>query len=150
MLAKTHMAFGIFIGILTFPFVGGNKIIFFGLVLLGSLLPDIDSLDSKISRNIPVLPSIISTITKHRGIFHTLFIAALFSAALYYTLGKHFAFALFIGYTSHLLIDGFTKKGVNLFHPVSRLNISGFVETGTIIEWILFIVLIVSIALIIL
>ncbi len=134
MLAKTHFTFGILAGILTFPLIGGNKIIFFGLVLLGALLPDIDHTDSKMSKNIPVVPKILQLITKHRGIFHSIFLAVGFSAILYLTLGKAFGLALFIGYTSHLIIDGFTKAGTNFLHPITKLHLSGPIETGTIAE----------------
>jgi inner membrane protein len=145
MKAKTHLAFGFFSGIALMNFVNiGNKYVFFGFLLLGSLLPDIDTPNSKISRKIPVIPRILSIFAKHRGIFHSVFLAAAF-AAIVWMFSKTYGLALFAGYFSHLLIDGFTKSGVNLLHPISQLRIAGPIETGKIWEWVLFAVIVAGI-----
>ena len=135
MLARTHLAFG-FLTALVFKNIipTGNIFIFVGLVLLGALMPDIDSPNSKIVNKFPWLLKPISMVTKHRGIFHSLTLATIFSLLIYYFISQPYGFALFIGYFSHLFIDGFTKEGVNFLHPFSKLHLSGFVETGKILE----------------
>ena len=150
MLAKTHLAFGLLTGLLFMNIVPtGSIFIFFGLVLLGSILPDIDQPNSMIVNKVPWLLKPISMLTSHRGVFHSLIGAVLISGVIYYFISQVYGFALFIGYTSHLFIDGFTKMGVNFLHPVSKLHLSGFIETGKILEHVVLIVLIVLILLII-
>ena len=143
MLAKTHLAFGIFIGLILAPFLNTGSIwIFMGLVMIGSLLPDIDQPNSTISNKIPILPRIINLLSKHRGIFHSVFFALIAFIISIYLIDKVYASAIFIGYFSHLLSDGMTKNGINFLHPVANLKLSGFIETGTTAELLLFIGLI--------
>ena len=145
MRAKTHLAFGFFSGLVLMNFINiGNKYLLFVFLLLGTLLPDIDTPNSKISRKIPVIPRILSLFAKHRGIFHSVFLALGF-AAIVWIFNETYGLALFAGYLSHLLIDGFTKQGVNLLHPISQLRIAGPIQTGKIWELVLFVVIIVGI-----
>ncbi|MBW3002991.1 metal-dependent hydrolase [Candidatus Woesearchaeota archaeon] len=147
MLAKTHLAFGFLFGLVLLPFVPGNKYIYFAIVLAASLLPDIDSPRSKASRKLGLIGSVTRTFTKHRGIFHSLWIPLVFGAVLWYFVGHFYAVALVVGYGSHLLIDGFTKAGINFLHPFSTLRLQGFVQTGSFLETCLFFVFVgVSIA----
>lgn len=146
MLAKTHMAFGFLSALVFIPFIRtGNIFIFFALVLIGSLLPDIDNSNSKISNKILILPRILQLLTKHRGIFHSIFLAVIIPGTLWYFISPIYGSALFIGYMSHLLIDGFTKVGINFLHPVANLHLSGFVETGTVAELVVFFIILAGI-----
>ncbi|MFC1800682.1 metal-dependent hydrolase [Nanoarchaeota archaeon] len=145
MLWKTHLAFGLLAALITRSFVNtGNIFIFFALVLIGALLPDIDHPNSKINQKLKIT-KIFGYIFKHRGIFHTLFFALLLPGLIYFSVGKPYGTALFIGYLSHLLIDGLTVSGINFLHPIANLRISGFVETGTMAETMTFIVIIFAI-----
>ncbi len=143
MLFRTHMAFAFLFGLLMIPFYDtGNLLVYFVFVFIGAALPDIDESNSKISRNIPILPKLIGILSKHRGVFHSLWFAILLPALIYLTISKSVAYALFVGYLSHLLIDCLTVAGLNLLHPISKLHVSGFIETGTIPETVLFGILI--------
>ena len=147
MRAQTHLAFGFFSGLVLMNYINiGNKYLFFVFLLLGSLLPDIDTPNSKISNRIPVIPKILSIFAKHRGIFHSIFLALGFAAVIW-MFEPVYGIALFSGYFSHLLIDGFTKRGVNLLHPISHLRIAGPIETGKIWEWAFLVVVIAGIVL---
>lgn len=146
MLAKTHLAFGFLTALLAYPFLNaGNKFIFFALVLLGALLPDIDQPNSKISNKIPIIPNIINFFSKHRGIFHTIFMAILIPGLIWYFAGRSYGIALFAGYLSHLITDGFTKSGISFLHPLSNLRLSGFIKTGGFGEHIIFAIILVLI-----
>ncbi len=146
MLAKTHLVFGVLSALLVMPFLStGNKIIFFSLVLVGALLPDIDQPNSKISNKVPWLAKPLSVFTRHRGIFHTIFLAILIPGLIWYFVGHVYGMALFVGYTSHLVIDGFTKAGINFLHPFGKLHLSGFIETGTYSELVVFFLIIAGI-----
>ena len=147
MRAKTHLAFGFLSGLFLMNYVNiGNKYIFFGLLLIGALLPDIDTPNSKISNKIPVIPKILNLLSRHRGIFHSVFLALGF-AAIIWVFSATYGIALFAGYFSHLLIDGFTKSGINLLHPISQLRIAGPIQTGKLGELIVFVLIMVGIVL---
>lgn len=143
MMAKTHIAFGFLAGALTLKFIGiSNQLSFMAFVLIGSLLADIDTPQSKLGRKIKPLSNIFSFLFGHRGIFHSIW-APLALVVVYAFFVKHILIlALVVGYVSHLLIDGFTKQGVNFLHPIADLKLSGFIETNTFIETILFAVII--------
>lgn len=142
MLYKTHLAFGFLITMISKSFVNtGNIYIFTAFALLGSILPDIDSGNSKISSKIPVISGIISIFSRHRGIFHSLLFAILLPGIVWYFVSHTYGAALLIGYMSHLVIDGFTKEGINFLHPFAKLHLSGFIETGSAAETMLLIVI---------
>jgi len=46
-----------------------------------------------------------------------------------------------VGYASHLVLDTLTIKGVMLFYPFTRKRITGPIETGSISEGLLFVLL---------
>ena len=112
----------------------GNIFIFFGLVLIGALLPDIDSPESKVGRHF----KFIGRIFKHRGVFHSIITAVIIGVLVWYFISQPYATAIFMGYASHLFMDGFTKQGINFLHPVTKLHLSGFIETGKTGEWLVF------------
>lgn len=121
-----------------------NKYLFFGLLLLGSLLPDLDNPYSKLGSKIRPISTIIRFIFGHRGIFHSVFPALLIFAVFYGFLDmKLYGIALGLGFILHLVMDGLTKDGINFLYPISKLKISGFIKTGGVFEWILFISLII-------
>lgn len=138
MIYRTHLAFGLLVGLFALPFSSISSFLFLGLVLLGSLLPDIDHENSKINSKLRVT-KIIGHLFKHRGIFHTIFFAVLLPGLVWYFAGHGYGLALFVGYMSHLVIDGFTKAGINFLHPIANLRLMGFIETGTMAETLLFV-----------
>lgn len=143
MLGRTHLAFGVLAGLLFLPFYSHNIILYFGLVLVGALLPDIDHEGSKINSIFPVTRW-VGRLFKHRGFFHTIFPPLIiFGALAFFTTWSYIGIALGVGYLSHLFSDGLTKMGVNLLHPVTNLSFSGFIETGKVGEHITFFVVIV-------
>jgi len=138
MLGRTHMAFGLLCALIFLPIIQPRyEMVFIGIVVLGSLLPDIDERRSKISRKIPLIATLLSFFVKHRGIFHSLFMALPLSALIWW-FSPTSGYALFIGYCSHLVTDGMTVQGVNFLHPVMTLRMKGPLKTGSFIELILF------------
>jgi inner membrane protein len=142
MMWHTHLAFGFLFGLLSLPFVRYSNIyVFFIFVLLGALLPDIDNPDSKIGSKFSPVSRVIKTIFGHRGIVHTIWGMILFCALFWYFISRVYGAALFVGFFSHLFIDGITKKGINFLHPIAKLHLSGFIETGSAAETILLIII---------
>ena len=133
MMGRTHMAFGLLAGILLFSFFSAKWFIFIPLVVLGSLLPDVDHENSKINRMLPITRW-IPVFFKHRGFFHSIFPAIIIFAIFHYTNLDIVGIPLTIGYLSHLASDCLTRLGCNLLHPVSNLRIQGPVMTDGLME----------------
>lgn len=135
MLFRTHLFFSLLIGSLIFQYFEINPFFFVGLAVIGGMIPDIDKGSSKIN-NILKITKPIAFMTRHRGMFHSLFFAVLVSGPfmLYsFTAG----IALFIGYLGHMLIDSLNYAGIRWLHPIQKFHTKGFIETGSWGEHIL-------------
>ena len=121
MLFYTHLTFALLVGLYFMP----DKLI---LVLIGSMIPDVDNVHSKINRKLRVT-KIFSYLFKHRGFCHSLWFALGLFIFLNHFLPSY-AGAILLGYSSHLVIDSFTKRGINYLYPVARFHVRGFIETG--------------------
>jgi inner membrane protein len=139
MMFKTHVVFGFLVGLFLIQLVHpGNQILFITLVVIGSMLPDIDHPDSKVGKHV----KIIGALFEHRGFFHSFFAVGLFTYAVYSLLHSNlFGFAAFAGYLSHILIDCISVQGIMPLHPISRLRISGFIKTNSFVEYAIFVLL---------
>jgi len=127
MLFKTHIAFAI-LGILLFIGHVNNKIVFSIMVLLSTIVADIDSENSFLGRFFKPLNFFV----KHRGIVHSLFFVVFISIilAVYFPITS---FGFFLGFSIHLICDSFTKDGIEVFWPF-KTKVYGFVTTGGKIE----------------
>ena len=155
MLARSHVMFGltaavVFDGVLHFsgpPLATAtpvpidliiNKVIFFSMVALGALLPDIDNAQSTIGQRFGWISKEIQHIAGHRTIFHSLLGLLLGSLLAYGTEQliivllaqrgfifpaqliekSHFVFiAVLLGCILHIAADGLTEGGVPLLWP---------------------------------
>ena len=137
MMARTHMAFGFLAGLVFLPVFSQHWFLFIPLVVLGSILPDVDHENSKINKMVPVTRWVPKFFT-HRGFFHSIFPAVLIYLGFHYGNLDTVGIPVAVGYLSHLLSDSLTKVGVNLLHPASTLRVQGFIETGGAMELIAF------------
>jgi len=133
MMGRTHMAIGLLAGLLLFTFLHQQWYIFIPLVILGSLLPDVDHQNSKINRMMP-LTRWIPTFFAHRGFFHSIFPAIIIYAGFYFAKLDYIGLPLALGYSTHLASDCFTRLGCNLLHPVSTFRIQGPIMTNGLME----------------
>ncbi len=138
MLKKTHLAIGLAVALYFLPYVK-NKFIFIPVVLIASLLPDIDSAFSGFGRHKVVRP--IQFFVKHRGLIHSYTICIILSLilAFYFPI---FALPFFLGYSFHLLTDSFTVNGIRPFWPFRAVS-SGKVVTGGRIDNVIFVTFII-------
>ena len=144
MLFQTHLLLGIvFFLLLKDFFSGGSQIIFFFLVLFGSIFPDIDEAYSKINQWSGFIGRIVTFFSKHRGIFHSIILHLAIFVVVAYFYGVYYGQALFLGFLAHLLGDGITKLGVQVFYPFSKFKIKGPVRVGGWLEGMILLVLIV-------
>ena len=139
MMKRTHLAAGLAFTLLFLPHVN-NKVIFFFITLLGSLIPDIDSPTSYLGNYKIFRP--LQGISGHRGAFHSLTFCIFFSLIFAFFL-PILALSFFLGYSSHIFADSFTIEGVMPFWPSKKVS-AGFIRTGgkreSFIFWILIVV----------
>lgn len=139
MIKRTHLAIGLALALLFLPSVT-YKLVFFPIVLICSLLPDIDSPHSYLGHGKVWRP--MQFFAKHRGIFHSLTFCIIVSVVFAFVLPV-VAFPFFLGYSCHLLADSFTQEGITPFWPWKR-SINGVVRTGGKVEYGIFIGFIVA------
>lgn len=139
MLFYTHLILALFSTLLILDHVE-NKVVFVLAVLVSTLLPDIDSGNSRLGRNF--FSKVFTAFTKHRGFIHsfTFVLIVYFILILYLPI---IANAFLFGYSIHLLADCFTLAGVRLFYPLN-FRIRGFIRTGGMLEGIIYVLFLVG------
>jgi len=137
--SRTHVVFAFLLGLLGISYLNPrNQILFITLVILGSLLPDIDHPDSKVGRKV----KIIAFLFEHRGFFHSIILLAIVNAIFWwYSNITIYLIAFNIGYVSHILLDAFNHQGIMPFHPFSKKKIKGVLKSDGLVEQILFILI---------
>ena len=125
MMKRTHLAAGLAFTLLFLPHVN-NKVIFFFITLLGSLIPDIDSPTSYLGHHWVFRP--LQWLSKHRGVMHS-FTAGLIIAIAFSFYAPIMALPFFLGYSSHLVADSFTVEGITPFWPWGKVS-EGVIRTG--------------------
>jgi inner membrane protein len=133
MLLRTHLAFA-FLLILFFTIHFEFSLIFILMVILSTIIPDLDSKYSSWGKHLIFRP--IQLFTKHRGIFHS-FSFEIFLSVLIFIFWNPGFFGFILGYSLHLFLDCFTKDGIKIFWPFD-FRISGFIKSGGRIESIFF------------
>jgi|SRR3989344_2376664 len=142
MMYYTHFAFGLLVGLLSLDFFNiKNKILFMLIALFFSLFPDIDERRSKIGKKTKLLSGIINFIFGHRGLVHTIYIP-LILFFIFYNMNKETGIAVLIGYFSHLFMDAMTKQGIRPLYPIINKRIDGCIRTNSLLEKILFLVIV--------
>ena len=139
MMFKTHLALGILAMLLFLPKID-SKFTFIIIVLIATLLPDIEQGYSKLGQNKLFRP--LQFFVRHRGMMHSFTICFLASLILvYFPQTVQWALPFFLGYGVHLFADAFTLEGIKPFWPYKGVS-KGFLKTGSYTETSLFVVLI--------
>jgi len=130
----THVAFATFVALIFIAvFKQPDAYFFVSVAFIASLLPDIDIATSFAGRR----AKFIGKIFEHRGFFHTIYAAILFSVVSWKIINQSAGLAVFIGYTSHIALDSMTKAGVKPFAPASKLTFRGHAITGGMFDTLL-------------
>ena len=141
MLFMGHVLIGLTYYLLFFEyFTPPNQIVFFLLVLLGSLLPDIDEENSKINKWSGIFGKIIGRTFPHRGFLHSIFFFTILFFIIKYFFLEVYGHALLIGYFAHLTGDGISLSGVRIFYPF-KYKIRGPLRVGSKVETFITVVL---------
>ncbi len=142
MFFHTHILLGVGLFLIVNDFISfENQALALLLVLLGSILPDIDSRYSKINRWSGIVGIFVTFFFKHRGIFHSLVFHFILALIAGYFFGFIYALALFIGYSAHLIGDALTRGGVKFLYPFSNFKLRGPFKVGGFAETIIFVLL---------
>jgi len=150
MMYYTHLAFGLLVSLLSIEIFNiENKSMFILITVFFSIFPDIDERKSKIGRKTRIISTIINFIFGHRGFFHSIYIPLILYFIFYY-INNEIGIAILAGYFSHLFMDAMTKNGIRPLYPLVNKRINGFFITNSILEKILFLVIISIIVLILL
>jgi len=145
MLFRTHLAFSFLIGLFLIDFLKiKNQILFMVVLLFFSIFPDVDESSSKIFKKLKPF-SYLAVIFGHRNIFHTIYFPVAIALVLFAFDLRLLSIAVLIGYLLHLFLDLMTRKGISLFYPLSKRRIKGFIKVGSLIENLMFVVLIILI-----
>ena len=137
MMYRTHLMVGVFFALLFLPAIE-NKISFAIVVLFCSLLPDVDSMHSKLGRHWFLRP--IQWCIKHRDMLHS------FTFCIIFTLFFVFYFPIlalpfFLGYAGHLVSDAITIEGIRAWWP-SKKRIEGKIKTdGKAEKWFYYVLI---------
>lgn len=148
MMGSTHLtlglAAGLGIGMVTHATLPEAT----GLALIGAvaaLLPDIDHPKSQLRQKLGVAGHVGLFWLSHRGLTHTLLFAVLVAVATMLFIPNTIGWAIVAGYTSHLVGDAVTRRGIPLLWPLSgqpffllprllRISTGGWIERGV---WLL-------------
>jgi inner membrane protein len=142
MQADSHaiIGLGVAVGLATASNVQ-SPALFVGILaasVVGALLPDIDHVNSRISRRVPILAWPFWGL-RHRGLTHSILAClGLMLLLAWLRLPVWGAAAMMLGYGSHLFADMLTKSGVQLLWPirwrVQLLPEPLAIRTGSLVE----------------
>lgn len=144
MRALTHLLFALLCFLLIQHYFSfSSPVVFLIVVLLSSLLVDLDTVDSTAGRRLWPVSLVVAFFLHHRGLLHSFWIPLLF-----YIFVKDVSFVaaagFFVGYVSHLLLDALTVQGVAFFYPL-RYRWRGFFVTGGFLEKCLQLLLVIGV-----
>ncbi len=144
---RTHLVFGILLGLFFLQsFDIPSPWMFMLVVAIGATIPDIDMHKSKVGGLIKPFARLLNLFLGHRGLIHSLFMAFVFYFLFWMFFGMNYAAAVFIGYSSHLLLDSFTPKGITPFWPL-KTKLNGLIKSGGMLEIGLFFLFLVAVLL---
>jgi inner membrane protein len=137
MRALTHILFSV-ICILAYTefFDVQNIFLFSGIVLFMTLFVDIDEPDSTIGKFLWIIAKPIKIILGHRGLFHSFILPAILFLWSYFFQMTEIGIAIFVGYSSHLVMDMITPHGIYPLYPLSW-RIRGPIRVGSAGEYFL-------------
>ncbi len=149
MMFLSHVLFSILSGYGACSFLGcSNELLFIAIAAVASIVPDIDHVSSFIGRRLPPFSLLLNFFFKHRGLLHSFLPLLPLFFILSRILTKEIATAVVIGYSSHLILDATTVKGIRPLYPL-KLRIRGFIRTNSFAEKLVTLLLLIIVIIVI-
>ncbi len=146
MMFRTHAAVGIFVALIFInSFNLEHPFLFFSIVFMSALLPDMDIPNSKIGNKIKPISWFLNFMFGHRKLFHSLFFSFLFFILLILLFENYIGAAFFLGYSVHIIVDGATVMGIKPFYPLSSFKINGPLRSGGLMDYLVFFIVVLGI-----
>jgi inner membrane protein len=145
MMAKSHVVVGLATWVAVAPVfhVAPFELLYLGLAVAGSLLPDIDHPKSWVGRRVRPVSTAIASVLGHRGITHSaLAVAGLIAVLLHAGYRRGVVSALAVGYLSHLAADLLTPQGLRLAWPLRGTWALPLCRTGSAMEGVIVLALV--------
>ena len=118
----THITFSLLFGVIHLRIYDTSTFslpVFIAALIISSILPDIDTRNSKVNQYNPF--ALLTSKMTHRGVTHSLlFVVSVTTIVSVIFKNEGITIGVFIGYSSHLLTDYFTKQGISLLYPVKK------------------------------
>ena len=133
MMVRTHVVLALAFGLALVPYTT-HRLSFIPLVILATLLPDIDCTQSYLGRHWIWRP--LQWCTRHRGLLHSLTFCLIVTSVLALFIPV-FALPFFLGYSLHLFADSLTVEGIHLWWPRGG-EVRGSIRTGGHVEQVTF------------
>lgn len=137
MTGKTHLLFGAATATVTsLAFYNPESAyfaaptVFILTAALGSLVPDLDTPESTISRKLPILSQLICLFCKHRTLTHDAVIWGVLGALI--SMKYPVMLGFFFGYWGHLLLDSMTVQGIPWLYFLHKKAIYRTLPNGVI------------------
>ena len=148
MLKRTHIALGLAAALYFLPHIKGSKIVFLAVVLLASILPDLETGFSAPKRHKILSIQPIKWVFHKNWLFHTytILIPVCILIAFFY---PFIAFPFFLGYSFHLFIDSFSPQGIRPFWPVKKRSTGSIVPGGRVDRILFYVFVFVDFALLV-
>lgn len=137
MLLRTHLALAV-LAIMLFVQHVNNQFLFIFVMLIATMLPDIDTGFSTLGKMKGFRP--LQFFVRHRGMIHSFTFCIIISLilAVFWPVAS---LAFFLGYGLHLFLDSFTKDGIMPFWPYRKVS-SWHFKTGSLVETTIFLFLV--------
>ena len=155
MIGTTHAAFALLCYYVIAYFAGlpFDEPMVLALLIVGSLLPDIDHPRSFLARQPYLFKRTsrgVSKFVTHRGSVHSL-LAALIATAVVWVIAMFYNWeplavaCFFLGFVSHLAADSLNPTGIKWLQPFNKAKVKDGIRTGSATEKLFFSLTVVAI-----
>lgn len=133
----THLAFTVVCLLVYLNYYSvQNMLLFFSIALFTTLFVDIDEPESALGRIFWPFSKFTNFVFGHRGLLHSILVPVFFYCIFAFFLLHEVAYAITLGYVSHLIMDMITPAGIFPLYPL-KWRIHGPVKTGSFFEYFL-------------
>lgn len=112
-----------------------NILLFFSISLFTTLFVDIDEPESALGKKFWLFSRLTNFLFGHRGLLHSILVPLFFYCIFAFFLMHEVAYAITLGYTSHLIMDMMTPAGIFPLYPL-KWRIHGPIKTGSYVEYL--------------